>query len=407
MTRIAGAILVGGAGTRLGADKPAAEVGGRRLVDRAWGALAPATGSVVLQGVAQAPPGLSAVPDRRPGQGPLAGLETALARAGRHGRPGVAVLAVDLPRVTAPVILALAARWRGLRDAENRAVIAGTPVGIQPLAGVYGAGLASSLSSRLDGDGSRAVHAWLEACGDRIVTVPWDELRAAAGHDEVFLNVNAPEDLARARALAPVGPPVISVVGWKDSGKTSVAVELVRGLGTRGLRVAALKHGHGFRLDAEGTDSWRLRHEGGAGTVILAGPEGFAAMGSWPAGRESSPGALAARFAVDADVVVAEGWKRHPLPAVEVVGARPSDPGEGSDPDPPLWRADGNDRDRFLARVGPEAGDPDGDLAGDPASDRDGDPDGEPPLLARGGTDLAERLAALVLPALLPERANP
>lgn len=390
MTRLAGAVLAGGAGSRLGADKAGVEVDGRRLVNLAWRALAPATGPVFLQGTAHGPPGLHPAPDRRPGQGPLAGLEAALLRAEREGRPGVAVLAVDLPRVTAPVILALLARWRSLPDAGGRAVVAGTPRGIQPLAGIYGTVLAPSLSSWLDGDGSRAVHAWLDSLGPRVVTVPYPELRAAAGHDDVFLNVNTPDELARARTMPPPGPPLVSVTGWKDAGKTSVAVALVRSLVARGLRVAALKHGHGFRLDAEGTDSWRLRYEGGARTVVLAGPDGFAALGGWPEEGESSPGALAGGFAGGADLVVAEGWKSHPLPAVEVLGGGARTAGGGRDRPSVLWRPDGPDRDRFLARVGAEG--------------EEGE--GGPPLLLRKEGALGDRLADLVTAALLPERAG-
>ena len=50
----------------------------------------------------------------------------------------------------------------------------------------------------------------------------------------------------------------------------------------------SVKHGHHHDIDTEGTDSWRLRHEGGAEKVVLAGPEGIAVMGIWGAEREAS-----------------------------------------------------------------------------------------------------------------------
>ena len=49
----------------------------------------------------------------------------------------------------------------------------------------------------------------------------------------------------------------------------------------------SVKHGHHHDIDTEGTDSWRLRHEGGAEKVVLAGPEGFAVMGIWGAEGEA------------------------------------------------------------------------------------------------------------------------
>ena len=74
-------------------------------------------------------------------------------------------------------------------------------------------------------------------------------------------------------------PPVVSVIGFKDSGKTSVAVGLVAALERRGRLVMVVKHGHGFDIDTPGTDSWRLRNEGRACRVVLAGPDDLVVMG--------------------------------------------------------------------------------------------------------------------------------
>lgn len=114
------------------------------------------------------------------------------------------------------------------------------------------------------------------------------------------------------------GPPVVCVVGRKDSGKTTVAVELVRELQSRGLDVSAVKHGHGFELDRPGTDSWRLRKEGGARRVLMAGPEEVALLGRWGPHGEPSLETLVERFLADGELVVAEGYKRESFPKIEV-----------------------------------------------------------------------------------------
>ena len=106
-----------------------------------------------------------------------------------------------------------------------------------------------------------------------------------------------------------VRPPVVCVVGKKKSGKTTTVVGLVRELADRGRRVMTVKHGHHFRLDREGTDSWRHRHEGGAARVVLAGPDGLAMEGEWGAGGEEPLEALVDRYLPDAEVVVGEGFK--------------------------------------------------------------------------------------------------
>jgi molybdopterin-guanine dinucleotide biosynthesis protein B len=111
---------------------------------------------------------------------------------------------------------------------------------------------------------------------------------------------------------------VVCVIGKKKSGKTTTTVGLVRALAARGYRVMTAKHGHGFELDTEGTDSHRHRHEGGAHRVVMAGPEQVAVMGGWGDGGEPSLETLVARYLEDADVVVAEGFKTSSYPKIEV-----------------------------------------------------------------------------------------
>lgn len=113
-------------------------------------------------------------------------------------------------------------------------------------------------------------------------------------------------------------PPVFCVIGKKKSGKTATAVGLVRELTSRGYRVMTAKHGHGFELDTEGSDTFRHRYEGGAHRVVMAGPEQVAVMGGWGAGIEAPLEELVARYLHDADVVVAEGFKTSGFPKIEV-----------------------------------------------------------------------------------------
>ncbi|HSG50244.1 MAG TPA: NTP transferase domain-containing protein, partial [Longimicrobiales bacterium] len=234
MSALLGVILAGGEGRRMGGPKDGVPVPGGTLLSRAWNALAPVGSPVILQGGASAPPGMDAAPDLRSGEGPLAGLEAALVRAREAGSPGVAVLAVDLPRVTAPVVLELARRWRDLPAPDTSAVVADTRRGMQPLAGIYGAGLAPELARWLDTGSQRAARAWADSLGDRILAVPEADLTEVAGHPEPFLNVNRPGHVERAMDLAPPAPPMVSVTGWKDSGKTTVAVGLAAELRGRG-----------------------------------------------------------------------------------------------------------------------------------------------------------------------------
>jgi len=50
----------------------------------------------------------------------------------------------------------------------------------------------------------------------------------------------------------------VNIVGFKDTGKTTLAVELIRELTARGISAAALKFTHQAGLDKPGTDTARL-----------------------------------------------------------------------------------------------------------------------------------------------------
>ena len=67
---------------------------------------------------------------------------------------------------------------------------------------------------------------------------------------------------------------IISIIGRKNAGKTTLTVALASELARRGRRVMTMKHSdHPADLDRPGTDSWRHFHEGRAERTLLIGPE--------------------------------------------------------------------------------------------------------------------------------------
>ena len=110
---------------------------------------------------------------------------------------------------------------------------------------------------------------------------------------------------------------VIGIVGWKNSGKTTLAAALIRELSGRGLTVSSIKHAHHMvDVDQPGTDSYKHR-EAGAREVILAGGQRIAIMHElWGAGEPSLEDLLA-RLS-PCDWVVVEGYKTHAHPKIEV-----------------------------------------------------------------------------------------
>ena len=110
---------------------------------------------------------------------------------------------------------------------------------------------------------------------------------------------------------------VIGIVGWKNSGKTTLASALIRELSARGLTVNSIKHAHhGVDVDQPGTDSYQHR-EAGAQEVILAGGQRFAIMHELRGVEEPTMDDLLARLG-PCDWVVVEGFKTHNHPKIEV-----------------------------------------------------------------------------------------
>jgi molybdopterin-guanine dinucleotide biosynthesis protein MobB len=135
---------------------------------------------------------------------------------------------------------------------------------------------------------------------------------------------------------------IISIIGRKNAGKTTLIVALASELARRGLRVMTMKHGHHVAdVDRHGADSWRHFHEGRAERVLLATP-GLRVL--FERSEEVyDPIGLARRYLDDGDIVLVEGYKRAELPKIEVYRKALGDP--------PLFRSDGDDARDWVAVV--------------------------------------------------------
>lgn len=110
--------------------------------------------------------------------------------------------------------------------------------------------------------------------------------------------------------------PVISIVGSSDSGKTSFLEKLIPELVQRGYRVGAIKHdAHGFEMDREGKDTWRM-NRAGAGTVSLCSASQVAVLRRTEA--EIPLEEIAMRFFWKEDILLTEGFKKSHFPKIEV-----------------------------------------------------------------------------------------
>lgn len=194
-----GAVLAGGAARRYGGvPKGLLDVGGRRILDHVVAVVQAVTGAPPLL-IANAPdaatwrPDLKTIPDVRPGFGSLGGIYTAVTA----GIEPVLCVAWDMPFVPEALLRALVeGAARGTYDAflpesSGRR-------GLEPLCAVYGPACAAAIARRLDAGDLRAISFHADV---RVGILPLDQVQAFGDLEELFFNVNTPEDLGRAEAL--------------------------------------------------------------------------------------------------------------------------------------------------------------------------------------------------------------
>ena len=191
---ITGVIQAGGKSTRMGGDpKALMELGGRPIVARVLDVVRQVTERVLL--VTNTPElyaflGLPMVPDVFPEGGSLGGIYSGLRAA-----PGEAAFTVacDMPFLSAPVARLVLAR-------AGEADVVAPRIGAQweTLHACYGKACLGPMERRLR-EGQLRITGFFEDV--RVLAITEAEVAAVGDPARVFMNVNTPDELARARAL--------------------------------------------------------------------------------------------------------------------------------------------------------------------------------------------------------------
>jgi len=114
--------------------------------------------------------------------------------------------------------------------------------------------------------------------------------------------------------------PILGFCAYSGTGKTTLLTQLIPLLKARGLRIGVVKHAHhSFEVDHVGKDSFKLRASG-AEQMLVASRDRIAWIRETPErGQEPAlgdildildPGCL--------DLVLVEGFKRAPIPKIEL-----------------------------------------------------------------------------------------
>ena len=179
----------------MGRDKRFVEVGGVPLIRRVVEAVVTIAGEVLIvarpgDAALDGMPGVRVVRDRRPGAGPLAGMESAALEA---SSPIVVVVAADMPWLAPQLLVELVARLD--RSPDRDAVAVATDRGAQPLLAAYRRDALATATRQLLDAGERRATRVVEVL--RTEVLPPGAWRRFDPSGRSVLNLNEPADLER------------------------------------------------------------------------------------------------------------------------------------------------------------------------------------------------------------------
>ena len=235
--------------------------------------------------------------------GPIAGICRTLEEAEKRGLCGVYVSPCDLPYFRHQMIPMVQA---DARAGGYDAVLWETRDGRRHYTcGFYSTRCLPAIRKMLEGGDLR-----LRNLASRVKTGFLSTEKA--GIPDLYLtNVNTMEQYEKLIS-ANKDPLVLCVCGWKDSGKTTLLLELVRRVTAAGIKAAVIKHdGHDFEADYPGTDSFRMKQAGAYGTAVFSEKKLEIVKEV-----KVSAGDLVSCFP-EADLILIEGEKNSSYPKIE------------------------------------------------------------------------------------------
>jgi len=192
---VTGVIQAGGKSVRMGGEpKALLDLGGRRIIERVLDAVAPVVDDVLI--VTNTPAlyaflGVPMIPDAYPGHGSLGGIFSGLVAASGEAAFTVACDMPFLHRDVARLVVA--------RAGEGDVVVPRVGQQMETMHAVYGKACLGPIEARLTA-GRLKIVGFFDSV--RVVEIDEADVARHRAPDVVFMNVNTPEELARARALA-------------------------------------------------------------------------------------------------------------------------------------------------------------------------------------------------------------
>lgn len=198
-------ILAGGSSTRFGRDKALAEfAGGPPMLLRMRELLAAVFPSVIVIAAPQkyAALGITAVPDRWDGQGPLAGILTALLTTQESAGPSRwnLIVGCDMPFLTSDWLSYLAARAQAC---TKQVVVPRSANGLEPLCACWQTSSAPTLQRAFDAGTRKVTEAMRQLQMEIVDESDWKRFDTAG---RLFWNMNTAADYQQAKKFLETEP---------------------------------------------------------------------------------------------------------------------------------------------------------------------------------------------------------
>lgn len=122
--------------------------------------------------------------------------------------------------------------------------------------------------------------------------------------------------------------PILAIIGYKETGKTTLIEDLTKEFSSRGYKVGAVKHipHPDFTIDTPNTDTWRYA-QANAKVVVAVSPSEIAVIRRVPEADISLDTALKFIVPNEVDLIIIEGFKqqtkdRTDIPKIIVLNAK-------------------------------------------------------------------------------------
>ncbi|MEM7070475.1 MAG: molybdopterin-guanine dinucleotide biosynthesis protein B [Pseudomonadota bacterium] len=108
------------------------------------------------------------------------------------------------------------------------------------------------------------------------------------------------------------------ICGMSNSGKTEIICRLLKYFNEKNLKICTVKHAHkNFDIDHKHKDSWKYRQAGSLETLIVSQTR-WALMHETRIDQEKNDLYSLLKHLSHVDLVLIEGFKKHPFPKIEV-----------------------------------------------------------------------------------------